>query len=131
MGGKPVLMYTLEVLRRYDEAPQIILVLLQGQQSSWKQLYDEYHFTIKHVLVEGGGTRPHSARSGLTLVQEPGSVGVHDGVRPPISVKMIRRCYELAEVQKAAILVADIVETFHHLVDTESETVSRTDCKLV
>ena len=41
MGDKPVLMHTLEVFRRYDEALQIILVLPQEQQSFWKQLCDE------------------------------------------------------------------------------------------
>ena len=44
MGDKPVLMHTLEVFRRYDEALQIILVLPQEQQSFWKQLCDEHHF---------------------------------------------------------------------------------------
>lgn len=54
----------------------------------------------KHVLAEGGETRFHSVKNGLALVQEPGLVGVHDGVRPFVSVEVIRRCYELAEVQK-------------------------------
>ena len=109
MGDKPVLMHTLEVFRRYDEALQIILVLPQEQQSFWKQLCDEHHFTVKQVLAEG----------------------VHDGVRPFVSVEVIRRCYELAEVQKAVIPVVDVVETLRHLTDAGSETVSRIDYKLV
>ena len=125
MGDKPVLMHTLEVFRRYDEALQIILVLPQEQQSFWKQLCDE------HVLAEGGETRFHSVKNGLALVQEPGLVGVHDGVRPFVSVEVIRRCYELAEVQKAVIPVVDVVETLRHLTDAGSETVSRIDYKLV
>ena len=110
MGDKPVLMHTLEVFRRYDEALQ---------------------FTVKHVLAEGGETRFHSVKNGLVLVQEPGLVGVHDGVRPFVSVEVIRRCYELAEVQKAVIPVVDVVETLRHLTDAGSETVSRIDYKLV
>ena len=74
MGDKPVLMHTLEVFRRYDETLQIILVLPQEQQSFWKQLCDKHHFTVKHVLAEGGETRFHSVKNGLALVQEPGSV---------------------------------------------------------
>ena len=131
MGDKPVLMHTLEVFRRYDEALQIILVLPQEQQSFWKQLCDEHHFTVKHVLAEGGETRFHSVKNGLALVQEPGLVGVHAGVRPFVSVEVIRRCYELAEVQKAVIPVVDVVETLRHLTDAGSETVSRIDYKLV
>lgn len=131
MGDKPVLMHTLEVFRRYDEALQIILVLPQEQQSFWKQLCDEHHFTVKHVLAEGGETRFHSVKNGLALVQEPGLVGVHDGVRPFVSVEVIRRCYELAEVQKAVIPVVDVVETLRHLTDARIDSLfvecSKTD----
>lgn len=44
---------------------------------------------------------------------------------------MIQRCYDLAEEQKAAIPVVDVVETLRHLTDDGSETVSRNDYKLV
>jgi len=131
MGDKPVLMHTLEVFRRYDETLQIILVLPQEQQSFWKQLCEEYHFTIEHVLAEGGETRFHSVKNGLALVQEPGLVGVHDGVRPFVSLEVIGRCYDLARVQKAVIPVVDVVETLRHLTNGGSETVSRNDYKLV
>ena len=47
--------------------------------------------------------------------QEPGWWGVHDGVRPVCMVEVIRRCYELAKVQKAVIPVVDVVETLRHL----------------
>ena len=56
---------------------------------------------------------------------------VHDGVRPFVSVEVIRRCYDLAKVQKAVIPVVDVVETLRHLTDAGSETVSRNDYKLV
>lgn len=131
MGDKPVLMHTLEVFRRYDETLQIILVLPQEQQSFWKRLCEEHHFTIEHVLAEGGETRFHSVKNGLALVQEPGLVGVHDGVRPFVSLEVIGRCYDLARVQKAVIPVVDVVETLRHLTNGGSETVSRNDYKLV
>ena len=38
VGGKPVLMHTLEVFRKYDAAIQLILVLPREQQDFWKQL---------------------------------------------------------------------------------------------
>ena len=62
---------------------------------------------------------------------EPGLVGVHDGVRPFVSRQVIERCYQLAETKKAVIPVVDVVETIRHLTDTGSETVSRSDYKLV
>lgn len=131
MGDKPVLMHTLEVFRRYDETLQIIVVLPREQQDFWKQLCQKHSFAVEHTLADGGETRFHSVKNGLALVQGPGLVGVHDGVRPFVSVEVIRRCYDLAKVQKAVIPVVDVVETLRHLTDTGSETVSRNDYKLV
>ena len=131
IDGKPVLMRTLEAFHRFDEKMQIILVLPREQQDFWRELCEEHGFDIKHQIADGGETRFHSVKNGLALVQEPGLVGVHDGVRPFVSVEVIRRCYELAEVQKAVIPVVDVVETLRHLTDAGSETVSRIDYKLV
>ena len=82
-------------------------------------------------MADGGETRFHSVKNGLALVQAPGLVGVHDGVRPFVSVEVIRRCYDLAEQHKAVIPVVDVVETLRHLTEVGSETVSRNDYKLV
>ena len=131
VGGKPVLMHTLEVFRKYDAAIQLILVLPREQQNFWKQLCREHDFDVEHRVVDGGETRVHSVKNGLALVQAPGLVGVHDGVRPFVSVEVIRRCYDLAEQHKAVIPVVDVVETLRHLTEVGSETVSRNDYKLV
>lgn len=131
MGGKPVLMHTLEVFRKYDATLQIILVLPREQQQFWKQLCEEHHFAVEHTVADGGETRFHSVKNGLALVQATGLVGVHDGVRPFVSIEVIRRCFDLAEQHKAVIPVIDIVETVRHLTDAGSETVNRNDYKLV
>lgn len=131
IGGKPVLMRTLEVFRRYDATLHIILVLPKGQQVFWRQLCKEHGFAVEHTIADGGETRFHSVKNGLALVQAPGLVGVHDGVRPFVSVDVISRCYDLAEERKAVVPVVDVVETLRHLTDKGSETVSRNDYKLV
>ena len=46
IGGKPVLMRTLERFREYDADLQIILVLPEAQQAYWHQLCEEYHFDV-------------------------------------------------------------------------------------
>ena len=130
IGGKPVLMHTIEAFYRFDEEMKIVLVLPQEQQTYWRALCQKYHFSIGHVLADGGETRFHSVKNGLAYV-EPGLVGVHDGVRPFVSRQVIERCYQLAETKKAVIPVVDVVETIRHLTDTGSETVSRSDYKLV
>lgn len=131
IGDKPVLMHTLEVFRKYDAALQIIVVLPHEQQDLWKRLCEEHRFGVAHLTIDGGKTRFHSVRNGLACVQEPGLVGVHDGVRPFVSVDVITRCYDLASVHKAVIPVIDVIETLRHLTKGGSETVSRPDYKLV
>ena len=133
IGGKPVLMRTLERFRAYSSALQIILVLPEAQQDYWRQLCEDYHFDVEHQIANGGQTRFHSVQNGLALIPDDaeGVVGVHDGVRPFPSIEVIRNCYETARTAKAVIPVIPVVETVRHLVGDKSVTVPRGDYRLV
>ena len=131
IGGKPVLMRTLEAFYAYDAEMKIILVLPHSQQAYWAGLCGEHRFSVPHVVADGGETRFHSVKNGLALVEGPGLVGVHDGVRPFVSREVIAGCYRLAAEKKAVIPVVDIVETVRHVEGDASVTVSRDDYKLV
>ena len=143
VGGKPVLMRTLERFRAYSCDLQIILVLPEAQQDYWRlpeaqqdywrQLCEEYHFDVEYQLANGGQTRFHSVQNGLALVPDDaeGVVGVHDGVRPFPSIEVIRNCYETAREKKAVIPVIPVVETVRHLENNGSVTVPRSDYRLV
>ena len=137
VGGKPVLMRTLERFREYAADLQIILVLPEAQQDYWRELCQQYNFDVEYTLANGGETRFHSVQNGLALVPDDaeGVVGVHDGVRPFPSIDVIRNCYETARKKKAVIPVIPIVETVRHLVSESnvqrSITVPRGDYRLV
>ena len=131
IGGKPVLMRTIETFYAYDSSIKIILVLPVSQQEYWKDLCLEYSFDIPHQVADGGETRFHSVKSGLNLVKEDGWVGVHDGVRPFVSRDVIERCYSAAAMWQAVIPVVDVVETVRHMTEEGSETVPRDQYKLV
>ena len=123
IGGKPVLMRTLERFREYSDDIQIILVLPEAQQEYWHQLCDEYHFDVEYTLANGGQTRFHSVQNGLAKVPDDaqGVVGVHDGVRPFPSIEVIKNCYETARTAKAVIPVIPVVETVRQLIDSDSQ----------
>ena len=133
IGGKPVLMRTLERFREYSADLQIILVLPKAQQDYWRELCQEYDFKVEYQMTDGGETRFHSVQHGLALIPDDaeGVVGVHDGVRPFPSIDVIRNCYETARKKKAVIPVIPIVETVRHLQDETSVTVPRGDYRLV
>lgn len=133
IGGKPVLMRTLERFRQYSPTLQIILVLPKAQQDYWQKLCKEYAFDIDYQLADGGETRFHSVQNGLAKIPDnaQGVVGVHDGVRPFPSIDVIRNCYETAREKKAVIPVIPVVETVRHLKGDTSVTVSRNEYRLV
>ncbi len=133
IGGRPVLMRTIERFREYSPTLQIILVLPKAQQDYWQELCQEYHFNVEYQLADGGETRFHSVQHGLTLIPDDaeGVVGVHDGVRPFPSIDVIRNCYETAREKKAVIPVIPVVETVRHLQGEVSITVPRNDYRLV
>lgn len=131
IGEKPVLMRTLERFREYSKELQIILVLPEAQQEYWHQLCQEYHFDIEYTLANGGETRFHSVQNGLAKVPDDakGVVGVHDGVRPFVSVDVISNCFETARTKKAVIPVTPVVETLRHI--PSQQNVLRSDYCLV
>ena len=131
VGGKPVLMRTLEAFHAYDSSMHLIVVLPVTQQAYWKELCDSYRFTLPHEVADGGETRFHSVANGLAKVVGDGWVGVHDGVRPFVSQEVISRCYEEVREKKAVIPVIGVVETVRRLTAAGSETVPRDSYKLV
>lgn len=131
IGGKPVLMRTLEAFHTCNREIRLIVVLPHSQQEFWRTLCREHRFTVPHVVVDGGETRFHSVKNGLALVEAPALVGVHDGVRPFVSREVISRCYELAAGKRAVIPVIGVVETVRRMEGEESVTVSRDDYRLV
>lgn len=148
IAGKPVLMRTIERFRQYSAHLNIILVLPKAQQEYWHQLCEEYHFPLPsdypslkggdrgrlYQIADGGETRFHSVQNGLRLIpdDEQGIVGVHDGVRPFVSVEVIKRCYDAARTHRAVIPVIPVVETLRHITGNNSgENVLRNDYRLV
>ena len=125
VAGIPVLMRT--ILRFREALPEvnIILVLPKAQQDYWKSLCQQHQFNASYQLADGGQTRFHSVQNGLALIPDnaDGVVGVHDGVRPFVSVETIRRCYEEARNSKAVVPVIPVVETIRKI-NTEDRAVA-------
>ena len=133
IGGKPVLMRTLETFNKYDEALELILVLPVAQQAYWRDLCRTYSFSIPHTIANGGETRFHSVKNGLECInsEKEALVGVHDGVRPFVAQEVISECFSVAFEKEAVIPVVDVVETVRQVADESSKTVDRNLYKLV
>ncbi len=131
LKGNPILMYTLKVFYDFDPRIKIILVLPKFQIDYWKELCEKYNFDIPHRIAEGGNTRFESVCNGLQLAPDRGLIGVHDGVRPLVSIATIQACFAEAAISRAAIPVTDVVESLREIKHGYSIAVNRANYKLV
>lgn len=117
IGGKPVLMRTIERFHEYDPALKIILVLPKDQQEFWQELCRKHDFKIMHQVADGGETRFQSSKNGLAHIpdEDEGVVAIHDGVRPFVSADMIERCFDAARDDFAAIPVMPVTDTLRYI----------------
>lgn len=131
VGGKPILMRTLECFHRYSAELGIILVLPRDHRQLWSDLCREHRFAVPHTVVTGGETRFHSVANGLRAIPDDatGVVGVHDGVRPFVTCSMIKSLYDTAREHGAAIPVTPVIETLRSVNDKRN--VLRSDYVLV
>lgn len=137
VAGKPILMHTLEKFQRFGESLtgtgglEIILVLPKEQQEYWAELCTKYSFKVSHTVVNGGETRFHSVQNGLKAIPDntEGVVGIHDGVRPFVSLDVIKRCYQEARMKKAVIPVMPVTDTLRDV--TQGKNVYRENYKIV
>ncbi|WP_077196185.1 2-C-methyl-D-erythritol 4-phosphate cytidylyltransferase [Prevotella ihumii] len=134
IGGKPILMHTIERFCAYDKDIKVILVLPKAQQDYWKTLCEQHQFTEPHEIADGGETRFESSKNGLALIPEgeDGLVGIHDGVRPFVSIDTITRCYDEAQRTCAALPVMPVNETLRQVAQNgTSKTVQRSEFRSV
>lgn len=117
IGGKPVLMRTMERFHEYDPTLKVILVLPKDQQEFWQELCQKHDFKIMHQVANGGETRFQSSKNGLALIpdEDEGVVAIHDGVRPFVSTDVIERCFDAARDDFAAIPVVPVTDTLRYI----------------
>ena len=131
LQGRPVLMHTFDVFKKYDSQIEFILVLPENQVEYWNELCKRHEFNIKYKLAFGGETRFHSVKNGLDLIDEAGIVFIHDGVRPLVSVQTIQNCFETTLEKGNALPVIPVPESVRFVDKAGNKAVDRSKHFLV
>ncbi|HRY98244.1 MAG TPA: 2-C-methyl-D-erythritol 4-phosphate cytidylyltransferase [Bacteroidales bacterium] len=106
LGGRPMLMHSMEAFHRYNATIRLVLVLHPAWQEQWKVLCLEHRFELPHEVAKGGRERFHSVSSGLEMIPDSNAcVAVHDAARPLLGQELIARCYHMAEKHGAVVPV--------------------------
>lgn len=133
IGNKPMLMHTIEVFYACNRQMKIVVVLPRDYYSLWDNLCKKYHFTIPVVTVEGGETRFHSVRNGLSIVSDDEIVAIHDAARPFVLPEVIDRCFRESSLFECGVIPVIDEKNSVRIVapDGSSKPIDRNSIKLV
>jgi 2-C-methyl-D-erythritol 4-phosphate cytidylyltransferase len=124
LDGKPLVMVTIENMYAMDITMRIILVLPKEQMQLWEELCAEYEFKVPVKVVTGGTTRFHSVQNGLAAIEdkEEALVGVHDGVRPFLAMKVFDELFREAAINGAVVPVIPVYESMRRFIGGQGAT---------
>ena len=131
MNGRPVLMHTIENMRRALPQSQIVLVLNRDFVDYWTELCVKYSF-ISPKVVEGGDTRWQSVKNAIDEIPADAQViTVHDGARPIVDSMMVERLISALDDAVGAIPVVSVTDSLRQIVESGSTPVDRSLYKAV
>ena len=112
LGGCPIVAHTWQ---RFDEAgciDEIVMVVREGMQATFRELGERYQFRKKVALVVGGKERQDSVWNGLEALS-PGTeiVAIQDAARPCTSPPLIAATVAAARETGAAVAAQAITDT--------------------
>lgn len=135
LGGKPILMRSIEAFANSGNCPVDVIVTLPSDQIDlWQRLCDRYGFDVPHRVVPGGETRWHSVKHALDSmgdVNEVDIIAVHDGVRPMVTADVICRTIEAVRRDGAAIPVVALNDSVRQVVGEASHALDRSTLRAV
>lgn len=135
LGGKPILMRTIEAFWENREGDIDLIVTLPADQFAlWQELCERYAFAVPHRVVAGGETRWHSVKNALnTIIDTDGIdvIAVHDGVRPMVTTDLIDRIFDAARHDGAAIPVVMLNDSVRQVTGNISHALDRSSLRAV
>jgi len=129
IGGKPLLIHTIEKFENCAAIDEIVLVLSLNEVANFQTIAEKFKLTKLKKIVAGGKTRAESVFNGLNAVDTDSTevVAVHDGARPFVSIEEIAVTIEKARQTGAACLVAVVTDTIKEVADGKIvQTIERT-----
>ena len=106
LGGKPVLVRTIEAFRAVQQVRQIVVVTPPENRPGVEKYISGVTF------VDPGDTRLNSVKNGFACVDAAAqTVAVHDGARPLVNPQHISACLKAAQEYGAAVLAVPVKDT--------------------
>jgi 2-C-methyl-D-erythritol 4-phosphate cytidylyltransferase len=92
LGGKPIVVWSLEKLEAAVEVIEIIPVLKMEDMEEGLEVLEKYGISKVKRIAPGGKERQDSVYNGLKLIEDKNYIVlIHDGVRPLIEKELIEK----------------------------------------
>lgn len=134
LGGRPVLMTTIERMRRALPEGRMVLVLSEDMVGYWLEQCRKYGFESPGI-APGGATRWESVKNALNGIESaPGDmIMIHDGARPLVVKSVVEALTEaVGKSGRGAVPVVSVNDSMRVILsDGLSESVDRSRYCLV
>ena len=123
IGRLPIIIHSHNKLKSIKNL-NIIIVLPEKNHSKWKDYISNF-IDERTILVRGGITRNISVRNGINSIKsDDGYVGIHDGVRPFFTKKLIEKLFKEAEKKGNAIPFTNSINSLRKVNKDTNESIS-------
>lgn len=131
IGGKPILVRTINNFLALPFPVEIILTLPAGFRDYWNEYCIANNFVFPHIAVTGGITRFHSVKNALKYVNRGAVVAVHDGVRPFAQTDFIEKMYSYSNEFPAVIPVVKPADSVRRVTKGGSRPENREELVMI
>ena len=111
LGGKLVLVWSVEALQQSPHVQQIVIVVSSRHAAKLSNMLIEKTWTKVVSICEGGKRRQDSVAAGLAQITNSEWVIIHDGARPFLTQDLIEHGLEAAKETGAAIAAVAVTDT--------------------
>lgn len=135
LNNRPVLIHTIERMRRALPQSNIIVVINKDFNDMWLNLCHIHNF-ISPTVIHGGNTRWQSVKNALDfigpLITDKSIITIHDGARPIITTELVKRVINGLQFYSGAIPVIPVTDSLRmSMPDGTSTPVDRAIYKAV
>lgn len=131
INEKPIIFHTIERFLAFSSSIHFVIALHQDYQNLFEKYYKQLNHSFAYEFSESGKERFNTVKNALEKVSG-GVVGIHDAVRPFVSIVTIKNCLEELKNTSGVVPVIDLVNSIRQVnEDGTSIALDRSNYKLV
>ncbi len=112
IAGRTILEHTLATVNAHPDVDEVVIMMAPGHLDAVRYIVDVGGYTKVTQILEGAETRNGTTMRALATVTDPTSkVLFHDAVRPLVSGRIIRECFEALDTFDAVDVAIPSADT--------------------